>query len=116
MNIDMITPVATDPLNACCPPATEAALDPDTAGRLAEVFTVLADPTRLRLFSLIACQPEGICACDMVGSLDRSQPTVSHHLKVLFEAGLVDRERRGRWVWYRARTDALTDAASLITC
>src|SRR5947199_203564 len=68
----------------------------------------LADPARLRLFSLIAAQPEGeVCACALVEPLGRSQPTVSHHLRVLYEAGLVDREKRGTWVWYRARPERL---------
>lgn len=61
----------------------------------------MADPARLRLFSLIAAQPSGeVCACALVEPLGRSQPTVSHHLRVLYEAGLVDRERRGTWIWY----------------
>lgn len=101
---------------ACCPPVTEAALDDETAHRLAAVFAVLGDPVRLRLFSLVASQPGGSCACDLVEPLGRSQPTVSHHLKVLFDSGLVDRERRGRWIWYSARPEALATAAELINC
>ncbi|MBT3246383.1 MAG: winged helix-turn-helix transcriptional regulator [Actinobacteria bacterium] len=100
----------------CCPPITEAALDDETAHRLAGVFSVLGDPIRLRLFSLIASRPEGSCACDLVGPLGRSQPTISHHLKALHEAGLVDRERRGRWIWYSVRPKALLAAATLISC
>ncbi len=83
-------------------------LDEARARELAEAFAVLADPVRLRLLSLIASQPGGeVCACELAGPLGRSQPTVSHHLKVLFEAGLVDRERRGTWIWYRARAERL---------
>ena len=67
----------------------------------------VADPARLRLLSLIAAQPGGQCACDLVEPLGKSQPTVSHHLKVLYEAGLVDREKRGTWVWYRVVPDRL---------
>ena len=68
---------------------------------LARGFQALADPARLRLLSLIATQPEGeVCACELVEPLGKSQPTVSHHLKVLYEAGLVDREKHGKWVWY----------------
>ena len=100
----------------CYPPLTQSALSESAATRLAEVFAVLADPVRLRLFSLIASRPGGTCACDVVELLDRSQPTVSHHLKVLHEAGLVTRERRGRWIWYEARPAALADAASLLDC
>jgi len=81
------------------------------AGELARSFAALADPARLRLFSLIAAQPGGeVCACALVEPLGRSQPTVSHHLKVLYEAGLVGRERRGNWIWYwviRDRLEAL---------
>jgi ArsR family transcriptional regulator len=77
-------------------------LDDSEARELARAFAALADPARLRLFSLIAAQPGGeACACELVEPLGRSQPTVSHHLRVLYEAGLVDRERRGTWVWYR---------------
>ena len=72
------------------------------AAELASAFAALADPARLRLLSLIASQPTGeVCACDLVEPLGRSQPTVSHHLKVLHEAGLVARAKRGTWVWYR---------------
>lgn len=100
----------------CCPPITSAPLAEEAAVRLAEVFAVLADPVRLRLFSLIASQPGGTCACDVVDLVDRSQPTVSHHLKVMHEGGLVTRERRGRWIWYEAHPAALADAASLLDC
>ncbi len=86
----------------CCTPLLAAPLSDDDADELARGFHALADPARLRLLSLIAAQPEGeVCACDLVEPLGKSQPTVSHHLKVLYEAGLVDREKRGTWVWYR---------------
>ena len=101
----------------CCPSVLEAALDEDEAAALAKAFAALADPARLRLLSLVAAAPE-VCACELVEPLARSQPTVSHHLKVLFEAGLVAREKRGTWVWYsvvperlRALRDALGPAA-----
>ena len=87
---------------------------PADAARLAAGFHALADPSRLRLLSLIAAQSSGeVCACELVGPLGKSQPTVSHHLKVLYEAGLVDRERRGSWIWYRVvpeRLEALRQA------
>jgi ArsR family transcriptional regulator len=89
-------------------------VDESTAADLAKGFHALADPARVRLLSLIAAQPAGeVCACELVAPLGRSQPTVSHHLKVLYEAGLVDRERRGSWIWYRVvpeRLDALRSA------
>ena len=87
---------------ACCPSLLDVPLDPAGAAELAAGFAALADPARLRLLSLIAAQPAGeVCACDLVEPLGKSQPTVSHHLKVLYEAGLVDRDKRGTWVWYR---------------
>jgi ArsR family transcriptional regulator, arsenate/arsenite/antimonite-responsive transcriptional repressor len=91
----------------CCGSVLEAPLQPAEAATLAATFAALSDPARLRLLSLIAAQPEGQCACDLVEPLGKSQPTVSHHLKVLYEAGLVDREKRGTWVWYRVVPERL---------
>jgi len=84
----------------CCAPLVQEPIGKAEAGQLAGWFKVLSDPARLRLLSLIASKGEACAACDLVEPLGVSQPTVSHHLKVLFEAGLVDRERRGRWVYY----------------
>lgn len=85
----------------CCAPLLAAPMSDSDAEELARGFHALADPARLRLLSLIAAQQEGeVCACELVEPLGKSQPTVSHHLKVLYEAGLVDREKRGTWVWY----------------
>jgi ArsR family transcriptional regulator len=92
----------------CCPPVTAGALDESTATELAGVLKALADPVRLRLVSLIAAAPGGeLCACDLPALLDRSQPTVSHHLTLLVRAGLIDREQRGKWAWFRLRDDGL---------
>ena len=92
----------------CCAPLLAAPLAEDDAEELARGFHALADPARLRLLSLIAAQREGeVCACELVEPLGKSQPTVSHHLKVLYEAGLVDREKRGTWVWYWAVPEQL---------
>jgi ArsR family transcriptional regulator len=86
---------------ACCPQLLAAPLDEDAAERLAAALRVLADPARLRLLSIIGAQPDGeACVCNLTEPLGLSQPTVSHHLKVLAEAGLVGREQRGRWVYY----------------
>ena len=97
----------------CCSVLAEP-IAAETAAELAKWFHALADPARLRLLSLIAAQSEGeVCACDLVEPLGRSQPTVSHHLKVLYEAGLVDKDKRGSWIWYRVvpeRLGALRDA------
>jgi ArsR family transcriptional regulator, arsenate/arsenite/antimonite-responsive transcriptional repressor len=93
----------------CCPPLLGAGpLTATDAATLAAVFKVLADPARLRLLSLIAAQPGGeACNCDLIEPLGLSQPTVSHHLKTLHEAGFLDRDRRGQWVHYRVRPELL---------
>jgi len=98
----------------CCVPLGEQAMSPDDAEAAAALLGVLADPVRLRLLSLIATRPDGVCGCDLVGELDRSQPTVSHHLKVLTEAGLLERERRGRWIWYTAAQGSLVPLQQLL--
>ena len=85
----------------CCAPLIEEPLESGQADQLAGWFAVLADPTRLRLLSLIAAQGESCAACDLVAPMGVSQPTVSHHLKVLREAGLVESRKEGRWVYYR---------------
>lgn len=95
-----------DPAAACCSPGLGQPLARDDAETLAHVLKAVADPTRLQLLSLIASAPE-ICACDLYEPVGLSQPTVSHHLKVLAEAGLVTREQRGTWAWFRLNPDAL---------
>lgn len=95
------------PVTACCEPLTEEPLEAPEASQLAEWFGVLADPTRLRLLSLIMSSGEACAACDLVEPLGVSQPTVSHHLKLLREAGLVESDKRGRWVFYRPVPDRL---------
>lgn len=106
----------TKPIEACCSPVLTSALDEHEADELAAAFKVIADPARLRLLSLIANAPSGeVCACDLVEPLGRSQPTVSHHLSVLTDAGLLEREKRGRWAWYRVvpdRVEVLREALS----
>jgi ArsR family transcriptional regulator, arsenate/arsenite/antimonite-responsive transcriptional repressor len=92
----------------CCPPVTAGRLDEAGAAELAGVLKALADPVRLQIVSIIAAAPTGeICACELPGLLERSQPTVSHHLSQLVRAGLVDREQRGKWAWFRLRPDRL---------
>jgi len=93
---------------ACCGSDRAEALDETDALELSAVLKVLADPVRLRLLSLIARSPGAeVCACDLVGALDRSQPTISHHLKVLHTAGVLTKERRGTWIHYGMRPDAV---------
>ena len=85
----------------CCPNLLASPVSEAEAGDLARAFAALADPVRLRLLSLMASAPSGrVCACELVGPVGRSQPTVSHHLKVLTEAGLIAGDKRGRWIWY----------------
>jgi ArsR family transcriptional regulator len=88
--------------DGCCGPVTAGVLDEADAVALADALKVLADPARLRLLSLVASAEAGeACACDLVEPLGRSQPTVSHHLSMLVDAGFLTREKRGRWAWYR---------------
>ena len=104
-------------LSTCCPPVLQGRLGQAAAEQLAGTFKAIADPARLRLLSFIAAQPSGeACVCYLMKPLDISQPTVSHHLKVLYDAGLLERERRGTWVYYRIvpeRLTALRDALAL---
>src|ERR1700757_4877453 len=91
-----------------CPPLLEGPIGREEADRVATALKVLAEPARLRLLSLIQAQPGGeACVCHLTEPLGLSQPTVSHHLKVLHDAGLVQRERRGSWVFYRVVPEAL---------
>lgn len=96
---------------ACCSPVTGGVLTPDEAERIARTFKALGDPTRVRLLSLIAASGDGeACICDLTEPVGLSQPTVSHHMKLLVDAGLATREQRGRWAYYRVVTDALEQA------
>lgn len=102
-------------LTACCP-VLEAPLSPAEADGAARLFKALADPTRLRLLSLVAASPaREACVCVLVEPLGLTQPTVSHHLKVLTEAGLLEREQRGTWAYYRVNSGALATAARIIS-
>ncbi len=104
-------------LAACCSPTTGQVLGQAEAVRLAGVLKALAEPNRLRLVSLIAANaPAGAtCVCDLIGPVGLSQPTVSHHLKVLTDAGLLEREQRGKWAYYSLVPTALTAAATAIS-
>ncbi len=100
---------------ACCAPLSRGPLSPEQANQVAPLLKALADPVRLRLMSLVASHPGGeACVCDLAGEFDLSQPTISHHLKVLHDSGLLGREKRGVWVYYRARTEALASLGTLI--
>ena len=94
--------------DGCCAPVTAGVLDESQAEDLAAAFKVLADPARLRLLSMVAAADAGeACACDLVEPVGRSQPTVSHHLSMLVDAGLLVREKRGKWAWYRVVPERL---------
>jgi ArsR family transcriptional regulator len=100
---------------ACCAPLTREPISPEQAEQVAPMLKALADPIRLRLMSLIASHDGGeACVCDLTDAFDLSQPTISHHLKVLHDGGLLDREKRGVWVYYRLEPTALAGLAALI--
>lgn len=104
-------------IEACCEPVLVQALDQSEAEQLAAAFKLLADPIRLRVLSLVANAPGGeMCACELPDVMGRSQPTVSHHLSMLTDAGLLTREQRGKWAWFRVdreRVAVLRDALDL---
>lgn len=100
-------------MDQCCAPILETPVGAEEADTLATRFRALGDPARLRLLSLIASCGE-VCACELVASVGVSQPTVSHHLKVLYEAGLVDRERRGKWINYWVVPEALGELSGIL--
>ncbi len=107
MNLDVISP-------ACCPPVTAPSpLSTERQERLVAVFRALGDPTRLEVFRLIAGHAEALCVCDVVSQFNLTQPTISHHLKVLREAGLVTVSRRGTWAYYAVDPNGLELLSSL---
>ena len=111
-----VSNVANDgPVELCCAPLLQGTLDEEQAIELADVLKALADPVRLRLVSIVAASQAGeVCACDLPGLLGRSQPTVSHHLSLLVKAGLLDREQRGKWAWFRLRRERLAAVSGLL--
>ena len=108
-----LTPVSGG--GSCCTPISDAALDPAAAVEGSAVFKAMADPIRLRLLSIITSAQGESCVCDLTPQFDVSGPTISHHLKVLREAGLVDCERRGTWVYYWPVPERLRWISSLLT-
>lgn len=102
--------------DGCCPTLLTAPLDEEQAADLAKVFKALGDPVRLRLLSMIASRAGGeVCVCDLTPAFDVSQPTISHHLKLLKQAGLIDSERRGTWVYYRLLPQMTDRLAAILT-
>ena len=101
--------------DACCPAVLMSPLSEDRADAMARDFAVLADPVRLRLLSLLTSAPTGeACVCELVEPLGRSQPTISHHLKILVDAGLIEGQKRGRWVWYRVVPERLGELRGVL--
>jgi ArsR family transcriptional regulator, arsenate/arsenite/antimonite-responsive transcriptional repressor len=114
----MSKPVATmdlDEAAPCCPAGLSSPLGAIEASSLATSFAALADPVRLRIVSILAAADEGeVCVCELVEPLGKSQPTVSHHMKILSEAGLVRGQRRGKWVWYSLNRQRLDEIRTSI--
>ena len=111
-SLTVLSPVETV---ACCSPLSREPLTAQAAEQIVPLLKALADPVRLRLMSLVASHEGGeACVCDLNDAFELSQPTISHHLKVLHEAGLLDRDKRGVWVYYRASAQALAGLATLI--
>lgn len=104
--------IQPDELAACCSPVTGGVVTDEAAVTLARMFKALGDPTRVKLLSMIAAADDGeACVCDMTGPVGLSQPTVSHHMKQLVEAGLAIREQRGKWAYYRVAPGVLESLA-----
>jgi ArsR family transcriptional regulator, arsenate/arsenite/antimonite-responsive transcriptional repressor len=108
--VGSLLPVVAAP---CCPPLAVSPLSGEQAGELAPMFKALGDPVRLRLLSMIASTAE-VCVCDLSDAFEQSGPTISHHLRVLREAGLVDCQRRGTWVYYWVKPAALRQLSALL--
>lgn len=109
------TRLAVTAVEDCCPAVLSSPLSEVKAEELAVAFAVLADPVRLRLLSLLVSAESGeACVCELVEPVGRSQPTVSHHLRILADAGLIVGDKRGRWVWYRAVPGRLDQLRSVL--
>ena len=113
VNIHLVKTIAT--VSATCPPLLAGALEPEDAESLARALRVLADPARLRILSLIQAQPDGeACVCHLTEPLGLTQPTVSHHMRVLLDAGLVAREQRGSWAYFSVISEQLASLRELL--
>jgi ArsR family transcriptional regulator, arsenate/arsenite/antimonite-responsive transcriptional repressor len=106
--------IQPDSALACCAPLAREPMTTDQAAQVSGLLKAIADPVRLRLMSMVLSHEGGeACVCDLNDAFDLSQPTISHHLKVLHQAGLLDREKRGTWVYYKAKPEAMTAMTSL---
>ena len=104
---------AAEPV-ACCAPLAAPTLSDAEAEATAQLFRALGDPARVRILNVLSTSGEPVCACDFIPSLGLSQPTVSHHLKTLTQAGLLGREQRGKWAYYSVRGDAARKLAAVV--
>src|SRR5919112_2366029 len=107
MSMNVIAPIA------CCAPLSAARLSDDEAAATAAVFKALGDPARVRIVNLLATSGEPVCVCNLIEPLGLSQPTVSHHLKKLLDAGFVEREQRGKWAYFTLNAEALKTLAAV---
>jgi ArsR family transcriptional regulator len=114
--LELTPPAQVSGTEACSTPLIGEPVNEGTAAGLAQVFKALGDPVRIRLVSLIGAHQGGeVCVCDLTTAFDLTQPTISHHLKVLRQAGIIDSERRGTWVYYRLVPAALDRVAALLS-
>jgi ArsR family transcriptional regulator, arsenate/arsenite/antimonite-responsive transcriptional repressor len=104
----------SDDVLECCVPLSESALSSIEADDMAQIFGALSDPVRLRMLSLIAAESE-VCSCSLEGPLSKSQPTISHHTRILSEAGLIVGEKRGRWMWWRVVPERLSVVSRILS-
>jgi ArsR family transcriptional regulator len=112
MDVDMSS-VTLDTAVMCCAPLAATPLDDESAAATAELFKALADPARVRIVNLLATSDESVCACHLYAPLGLAQPTVSHHLKKLVEAGLLEREQRGKWAYFSLKREAVEKLAAV---
>ena len=110
----MSTAIPTAPDVGCCAPLGAGTLSDGEVAATTKLFKALADPHRVRIVNLLATSPDPVCVCELTGPLGLRQPTVSHHLKKLVEAGLLEREQRGIWAWYSLNRDALARLAAAV--
>lgn len=107
-------PVMQAPAGRCCVPAAPS-VEPAAAQRMANIFKTLADPTRIRIVSMLAQYSGQVCVCDIVDSFDLSQPTISHHLRALRDAGIIEAEKHGLWVYYSLKPEAFAAVTGFLT-
>ena len=113
MTTTTVSPKDAEAQGACCAPLGAPSLSDDQAKATAQLFKALADPARVKILNLLDTSPDPVCVCEFTGPLGLSQPTVSHHLKKLVHAGLLDREQRGTWAYYSLNHDALGRLAAI---